>query len=127
MVSGSALTSSSVGPFSSSATGMSTISARGSHSTPFALSLQRSVLGPIKMAIADLFHCKNIPDAVVELPRFMQLVRMCHLVGEEKIGGELLDLNHANIYQENKKELLKFAPVFGLTVWVMVQPSIECL
>ncbi len=73
------------------------------------------------MAIADFFHCKNIPDAVVELPRFVQLVHVCRLVGDDfvvphrrKIGGELLDLNYVNIYQQNKEELLKFAQVFGL-------------
>ncbi len=74
------------------------------------------------MAIADFFHCENIPDAVVELSRFVWLVRMCCLVGDDfvvphrkKIGGELLDLNYDNIYQQNKEELLKFAQVFGLT------------
>jgi hypothetical protein len=35
------------------------------------------------MPIANFFHCKNIPDAVVELPRFKRLVCMCHLVGED--------------------------------------------
>ncbi len=72
------------------------------------------------MAIADFFHCENIPDAVIELPRFVQLVRVCRLVGDDfvvphqkKIGGELLDLNYANIYQQNKEEFLKFAQVFG--------------
>jgi hypothetical protein len=46
---------------------------------------------------------------------------MCRLVGEDfvvphqkKIGGELLDLNYANIYQQNKAKLLKFSKVFGL-------------
>jgi hypothetical protein len=133
VVSGSALTTSSVSPFSSSAAGTSTISARGSHSMPFALSLQRAMLtmnldirksnnATVEMAIAHFFHCKNIPDAVVESPRFVRLVRVCHFVGDgfvvphrKKIGGELLDLNYANIYQQNKEELLKFAQVFGLT------------
>jgi hypothetical protein len=32
----------------------------------------------------------------------------------KKIRGELLDLNYANIYQQNKAELLKFSKVFGL-------------
>ena len=57
---------------------------RGSKtSTPFALSSQSSISSSIQnmdirkshnamveMAIADFFHCENIPDAVVELPRF---------------------------------------------------------
>jgi hypothetical protein len=117
VVSGSALTTSSVSPFSSSVARTSTISTRGSHSMPFALSLQRAMStmnldirksnnATVEMAIADFFHCKNIPDAIVELPRFVQLVHVCHLVGDDfvvphrkKIGGELLDLNYANIYQ----------------------------
>ncbi len=74
------------------------------------------------MAIADFFHCKNIPDADVELPRFIWLVRVCCLVGEvfvvphqKQIWGELLDLNYANVYEQNKANLLKFAKVFGLS------------
>ncbi len=116
-MSGSALTTSSVSPFSSSAAGTSTIFARGSHSMPFALSSQRAMStmnldirksnnATVEMAIADFFHCENIPDAVVELPRFVRLVCVCPLVGDDfvvphwkKIGGELLDLNYANIYQ----------------------------
>jgi hypothetical protein len=35
------------------------------------------------MAIADFFHCENIPDAVVESPRFKRLVKVCRLVGED--------------------------------------------
>ena len=73
------------------------------------------------MTIADFFHCKNIPDAVVELPRFLWLVCVCHLVREDfavpnqkRSGGELLDLNYTNVYQQNKEELLKEAKVFGL-------------
>ncbi len=65
-------------------------------STPFALSSQSSIPASIQnmdirkphnaiveMAIADFFHCENIPDAVVELPRFKRLVKVCHLVGED--------------------------------------------
>ncbi len=46
---------------------------------------------------------------------------MCRLVGEDfivphqkQIGGDLLDLNYANVYKRNKADLLKFAKVFGL-------------
>ncbi len=60
----------------------------------------------IEMAIANFFHCKNIPDAVVKLPRFIRLVRVCRFVGEDfvvphrkQIRGELLDLNYANVYE----------------------------
>jgi hypothetical protein len=73
------------------------------------------------MAIANFFHCKNIPDAVVDLSRFIRLVHVCHLVGEDfvvpnrkQIGGDLLDLNYANVYERNKANLLKFAKVFKL-------------
>jgi hypothetical protein len=72
-------------------------SMRGSMtSTPFALSLQSSISASIQntdickshnaiveMAIADFFHCENIPDAVVELPRFKRLVKVCRLIGED--------------------------------------------
>jgi hypothetical protein len=72
-------------------------SMRGSMtSTPFALSSQSSISASIQnmdirkshnaiveMAIANFFHCENIPDAVVELPRFKRLVKVCHLVGED--------------------------------------------
>ncbi len=64
-------------------------------STPFALlSSQSSISASIQnmdirkshnaiveMAIADFFHCENIPDAVVESPRFKRLVNVCCLVG----------------------------------------------
>ncbi len=73
------------------------------------------------MAIADFFYCENIPDLVIESPKFIRLVRVCRLVGEDfvephqkKIRGEVLDLNYANIYQQNKAKLLKFSKVFGL-------------
>jgi hypothetical protein len=72
-------------------------SMRGSMtSTPFALSSQSLISASIQnmdihkshnaiveMAIAAFFHCENIPDAVVELPRFKRLVKVCHLVGED--------------------------------------------
>jgi hypothetical protein len=83
-------------------------SMRGSMtSTPFALSSQSSISASIhnmdirrshnaivEIAIADFFHCKNIPDAVVELLRFKRLVKASCLVGEDfvvpnckKVGG----------------------------------------
>ena len=33
---------------------------------------------------------------------------------QKRSGGELLDLNYTNVYQQNKEELLKEAKVFGL-------------
>ncbi len=102
-------------------------------STPFALSSQSSISASIQnmdickfhntiveMAITDFFHCENIPDAVVESPRFKRLVKVCRLVGEDfvvpnrkKNGGELLDVNYENTHGLNKTELLKEAKVFG--------------
>jgi len=88
--------------------------------TTMNLDIRRSNDATVEMAIADFFHCENIPDAVVESPRFVRLIRVCRLVGEsfvlpnkKKIGGELLDLNFANIYEQNKAELLKEAKLFG--------------
>jgi hypothetical protein len=102
-------------------------------STPFALSSQSSISAFIQnmdickshnaiveMAIADFFYCENILDAVVELPKFKRLVKVCRFVGEDfavpnckKVGGELLDINYENTYCPNKAELIKEAKVFG--------------
>jgi len=109
--------------------------ARGSiyTSTPFALSSQRSISASIQntdirkshnaiveMAIADFFHCENIPDAVAESSRFKRLVKVCLHVGDDfvvpnrkKVGGELLDINYENTYNLNKAELIREARVFG--------------
>jgi hypothetical protein len=85
------------------------------------MDIRKSNNATVEMAIVDFFHCENIPDSVVESPRFIQPLCVCRLVGEDfvvphqkKIGGELLDLNYANIYQQNKAKLLKFLKVFGL-------------
>jgi hypothetical protein len=37
----------------------------------------------VEMAFVDFFHSKNIPDAAAELPRFIRLVCVCHIVGED--------------------------------------------
>ena len=37
----------------------------------------------VEMAIADFFHCENIPDAVVESPRFKRLISVCRLLGDK--------------------------------------------
>ena len=65
-------------------------------STSFALSSQpfisasiqntdicKSHNATVEMAIADFFHNENIPDAVVESPRFKRLVKVCCLVGDD--------------------------------------------
>ncbi len=133
MVSDSVLSPSSESPFSSALAKRSTsISVRGGKQKSFALSSQRTMStmnldirksnnATVETAIANFFHCKNIPDAVVELPRFIRLVCVCCLVGEDfvvpnqkQIGGDLLDLNYANVYKRNKANLLKFVKVFRL-------------
>jgi hypothetical protein len=98
MVSAPAIPSSSVGPFSFATAGASTsslTSVKGSREPPFALSSQRSVASTmnmdvwksnnstVEMEIVNFFHCENIPDSVVDLPKFKQLVHLCHLVGED--------------------------------------------
>ncbi len=86
---------SSVSPFSLTLLGasMSAASVKRSRQKLFALSyssqqtlstmnmdIQQSNNATIKMAIADFFHCENIPDSVVESLRFIRLVRVCRLV-----------------------------------------------
>ena len=47
------------------------------------LDIRKSNNATAEMAIANFFHCQNIPDAVVESSRFVRLVRVCCLVGED--------------------------------------------
>ncbi len=89
---------SSVSPFSLTSLGasMSAASVNGSRQKLFALSsssqqalstmnmdIQKSNNATVEMAIADFFHCENVSNSVVESPRFIQLVRMCRLAGED--------------------------------------------
>ncbi len=88
MVSGSVLSALSESPFSYASAGMSTsISVRGGKQGSFAFPSQRTMSmmnldirksnnATVEMAIANFFHCKNTPDALVELPRFIRLVCM---------------------------------------------------
>ncbi len=53
------------------------------------------------MAIADSFHCKNIPDCVVQLTQLKPLLEKARSVGSDfnipsrkKIGGKMLFLQH---------------------------------
>jgi hypothetical protein len=87
------------------------------------MDIRQSNNARVEMAIADFFHAQNIPDAVVESPEFKRLVRQCCLVdstfvipNKKKIGGELLDINFANIKEINKTNLLKEAAVFGVVI-----------
>ncbi len=74
-----------------------------------------------QMAIANVFHCENIPDMLVELPRFKRMVSVLSKVAsifeipkQRQIGGLLLGLNFQRKYFDNKTNLLKSADVFGL-------------
>ena len=118
-VSSSHVTSASGGAARSS----SSTSLQGQRSVSIILQsdIRRSNDATVKMAIADFFHCENIPDAVVESSRFKRLISVCHLLGDKfvppnanKIGGPLLDLNFNMTYERNKEELLKEAGTFGL-------------
>jgi hypothetical protein len=86
------------------------------------MDIRKSNNAAAEMAIADFFHSSNIPDAVVECPEFKRLVRQCRLIDKDfvvtnanKMGGELLDINFQNISSMNKTNLLKEAPVSGMT------------
>ena len=75
----------------------------------------------LEFALADFFHCENIPDQVVESDTLARVIKKARLVGSDfkmpsrsKIGGELLDLNFQTVYNSNKESLLKEAAVFGL-------------
>jgi hypothetical protein len=91
--------------------------------TSINMDIRKSNNAQVEMSIADFFHCQNIPDAVVESPQFMRMVRQCRLLDKDfvipnkkKIGGELLDINFANITAINKGKLLAEAKVFGVTM-----------
>ena len=77
------------------------------------MDIRKSNNAQVEMSIADFFHCQNIPDAVVESPQFMRMVRQCRLLDKDfvipnkkKIGGELLDINFANITVINEGKQL---------------------
>ncbi len=95
MVSGSAISPLSESPFSSALAGASTsTSVRGGKHNSFAFYSQRKMStmnldtwksnnATVEMATANFFHWENIPDAVVESPRFIRLTCMCRLVRED--------------------------------------------
>jgi len=62
----------------------------------------------LEMAIADLMHCENLPDHVVESSRFkLVLQQACFIdstfkvLSRKKIGGNLLDINYENCMEIN--------------------------
>ena len=56
------------------------------------MDIRKSHNAIVEMAIADFFHCENIPDAVVEPPRFKRLVKVCRLVGDDFVPAFLISL-----------------------------------
>ncbi len=97
----------------------------------------------LEMAVADFFHCKNLPDRVVESNRFFKILDIAKTVGSgftipsgEKIRGEflftqsfvtyelttlfnsytceLLNLNFENTYHYNRIAIMDQASTFGL-------------
>jgi hypothetical protein len=64
----------------------------------------------LDMAIADFFHCDNIPDNVAKSPRLKRIITLAKAVGNDykiptrqRIGGELLDLNFESQQDINRK------------------------
>ena len=64
----------------------------------------------LEMAIADLMHCENLPDHIVESSRFKLVLQHAHFVdstfkvpSRKKIGGQLLDINYKNCMEINKQ------------------------
>ncbi len=45
--------------------------------------IRRSNDAQLEMAIADFFHCENIPDIAVESTRFKYMLKQAWLVGGE--------------------------------------------
>ena len=73
------------------------------------------------MAIAELFHCKNIPDSTVESKRFKIMLTAARTIvsdfvipSRRKIGGDLLELNYKNCYINNRETILSEASTVGL-------------
>ena len=76
----------------------------------------------LQMAIADFFHCENIPDGAVESGRFATMLNKARLVGNDfkipnrrQVGGELLEHNYKSCSAQNLNLVLKDAHIFGLT------------
>ena len=76
----------------------------------------------LEMAIADLMHCENLPDRVVDSPRFKLVLQHARFIdntfkipSRSKIGDDLLDINYKNCIDTNKETLLADAPTFGLS------------
>ena len=84
--------------------------------------IRTTINARLEMAIADLMHCENLPDCVVESSRLQLVLQHARFVDStfkvpdrKKIGGELLDINYKNCMEINKQEIMKDAPIFGLS------------
>ena len=60
--------------------------------TMFQSDIRKSNDATVEMAIADFFHCENIPDAVVESPRFKRLISVCRLLGDNFVPPNAIKL-----------------------------------
>ena len=84
--------------------------------------IQTTINARLEIAIADLILSNNLPDRVVELPRFQLVLQHEHFVdspfkipSRKKIGGELLDINYKSCMEMNQLKILSDAPIFGLS------------
>lgn len=84
--------------------------------------IRTTINARLEMAIADLMHCENLPDRVVDSPRFKLVLQHARFTdstfkipSRKKIGGELLDINYTNCIDTNKETLMADAPTFGLS------------
>jgi hypothetical protein len=98
------------------------------------MDIQKSNNATVEMAIADFFHCENIPDLVVESPRFKRLVRMCRLVGEDFVGPikRILRVSCSTSIMptytsKTRPNSSSFQRYLGWRFWVMVPLSIKWL
>jgi hypothetical protein len=91
--------------------------------SPFHLHWQGRALQPLSEE-ASRIHLPSLPREQCQLLSRQDLhslyacaalfKRIFFVPHRKQIGGELLDLNYANVYKQNKAHLLKFAKVFAL-------------
>ena len=84
--------------------------------------IRTTINARLEMAIADLILSDNLPDRVVESPRFQLVLQHARFVdstfkipSRKKIGGELLDINYKSCMEMNQLQILSDAPIFGLS------------
>ena len=60
--------------------------------------IRRTINGQLEMTIADVMHCENLPNHVVDSPTFWLVLKCTRFVGSPfkfhaVSGGDLLDIN----------------------------------